>query len=159
MPRIAIIGNSGSGKTTLAKSLLGVASSDILDLDSIAWEKNAPTTLRALEDAEVDVRTFCDAHSDWVVEGCYAGLIRATFDFNPQLIFLDPGVEVCLTYCKNRPWEPHKYSSKAEQDKHLKFLLEWVEAYYSRDGDLSHVEHIALYDAYSGSKCRQTKLD
>ncbi len=152
--RFAIIGNSGSGKTTLARQLLVGQTSNILDLDTVAWASEAPTTLRDVDEATADIITFCTRHADWVVEGCYTELIRTTFEFTPTLIFLDPGVEVCLSHCKNRPWEPHKYASKAAQDQNLHFLLEWVKAYYTREGDLSFTAHSQLYNEYTGPKQR-----
>ena len=157
MTRIAIIGNSGSGKSTLARELLPGQADNILDLDTIAWQKNAPTQRRPVSHAAEDVRTFCHARSAWVVEGCYAELISAALVFGPELIFLDPGVQVCLANCKRRPWEPHKYPSKSAQDQHLEFSLEWVKAYYTREGDLSFSAHAQLYEQYPGPKRIQTK--
>ena len=51
-----------------------------------------------------------------------------------------------------RPSESHKYSSKKEQDAHLSFLLNWVEEYYSRDGDMSLAAHRKVFDLYTGPK-------
>ena len=50
----------------------------------------------------------------------------------PETI-VEPGREQCLANCRARPWEPHKYASKAQQDEKLAFLLDWVAAYYERD--------------------------
>ncbi len=155
MKRIAIIGNSGSGKSTLAKKLAGLEDSPVLDLDTIAWEKEQPTQLRPTKDAIRDVRGFCESSSAWVVEGCYAGLIGVTLEYKPELIFLDPGLDQCILNCRARPWEPHKYISKAEQDKNLSFLLEWVADYYSRGGDLSFQRHEQLFHEYKGAKQRR----
>lgn len=152
--RYSLIGNSGSGKSTHARLLAKEHDLPVLDLDGIAWEPDAPTTLRAPGEASRDVAAFCRDHEGWVVEGCYADLIRATLPFEPELIFLDPGEAQCLSNCRGRPWEPSKYPSKAAQDENLDFLLGWVSAYYERDGDLSHKEHRALFDAYSGPKQR-----
>ncbi|MEM6710355.1 MAG: shikimate kinase [Pseudomonadota bacterium] len=154
--RFALLGNSGSGKSTYAKVLAakhGIAILD-LDLDQIAWEPDAPTTLRSPQAAAEDVTAFCTSHEGWVVEGCYADLVRATLPFEPQLEFLDPGEAQCLANCLDRPWEPSKYASKAAQDENLEFLLTWVSAYYERDGDLSHQVHSALFDEYTGPKRR-----
>ena len=48
--------------------------------------------------------------------------------------------------------EPHKYSSKAEQDEKLAFLLSWVADYYHRGGEMSLRAHQALFESYAGSK-------
>ncbi len=65
---------------------------------------------------------------------------------------MNPGEEACLRNCLNRPWEPHKYASRAEQDERLAHLREWVSDYYRRDGDMSLRGHRAIFDAYDGPK-------
>lgn len=161
--RLAIVGNSGSGKSTLARRAAAAAAPERvvahLDLDSIAWEPSGtsavPPRLRPVAEAAADVRAFCRANEHWVVEGCYAGLVRAALKFSPTLIFLDPGVDACLEHCRNRPWEPHKYKSKGEQDEKLAFLFDWVRGYYTRDdGDLCLKAHRELFDGYVGPKRR-----
>lgn len=153
----SLIGNSGSGKSTLAKQLAKEQGLEVLDLDQIAWEQHAPTTLRDTAIATKDVVSFCSAHPNWVVEGCYTRLIKATLSFEPELILLDPGERQCLSNCRNRTWEPSKYSSKAAQDENLDFLLDWVSSYYLRDGDLSYKEHLSLFNEYVGPKQRLTE--
>jgi adenylate kinase family enzyme len=149
---IAIVGNSGSGKSTLARRLADNVGAAVLDLDTVAWEPGQVAVPRDPAAAAADVEAFCASHRTWVVEGCYASLVRATFAFRPRLIFLDPGLEQCLANCRARPWEPHKYASREEQDERLGFLLSWVADYYTRDGDLSLAGHQALFDAYAGPK-------
>lgn len=150
--RIAILGNSGSGKSTLAQRLAARSEMDALDLDGFAWEPGQIAVPRDPAAARSDVEAFCAAHEQWVIEGCYANLIQATLASAPLLLFLEPGVETCLAHCRQRPWEPHKYPSKAAQDEKLAFLLTWVRDYYSRDGDLSLGAHQSLFDAYPGPK-------
>jgi adenylate kinase family enzyme len=150
--RVAITGNSGSGKTTLARRLIGDERISILDLDTVAWEPDQIAVARPVEAAVADVRAFCEAHESWVIEGCYAGLIEVGLEFNPHLLVLEPGLEQSVANCKARPWEPHKYASKEEQDEKLPFLLDWIEAYYSRDGDMSLKAHRALFENYAGPK-------
>jgi len=70
----------------------------------------------------------------------------------PELVFLNPGEAACLRNCRARPWEPHKYASKADQDAKLAFLLGWVSDYYRRDDAMSYARHRAIYDAYAGPK-------
>jgi adenylate kinase family enzyme len=150
--RIAIVGNSGSGKSTLARQLGEVHSLPVLDLDAVVWEQGRVAVLRGAADAAADLRAFCDAHDRWVIEGCYGNLTRVALERSPMLLFLEPGVGVCQANCRNRPWEPHKYASKKEQDERLELLLAWVEEYYTRTDSLSLVDHRALFDGYSGSK-------
>jgi len=150
--RIAIMGNSGSGKTTLARHLSCDQKATVLDLDTVAWEPNQIAVPRPIDLAREEVRDFCRSHERWIIEGCYAGLIEASLEFGPLLLVLDPGLEKCLTNCRSRPWEPHKYSSKKEQDEGLLYLLDWVEQYYSRDGDMSLAAHRSVFEHYGGPK-------
>ena len=155
--RIAIIGNAGSGKTTLAR-MLADSNTPVLDLDTIVWEPNKVAVPRDPKIVIADLARFCGEHSAWVVEGCYAHCIQATLPYAPELVFLEPGREACLRNCRNRPWEPHKYASKAEQDAKLELLLRWVADYYEREDDMSLKAHIALFDAYPGPKRRVINL-
>jgi adenylate kinase family enzyme len=147
--RIAILGNSGSGKSTLARQL--GASVPVLDLDTVAWVPNQIAVARPEAEAIQDVQRFCGA-ANWIIEGCYAHLAKASLPFKPELIFLNPGAEACKAHCRQRPWEPHKYASRADQDAKLQFLLQWVDDYYLRDGSMSLRAHRALFDSYSGPK-------
>ena len=154
--RIALIGNSGSGKSTLARQLATTYALPMLDLDTVMWEPGKVAVARAPLAAAQDVNAFCSSGSRWVVEGCYAGLTWAVLPYATLLLFLEPGVDVCIANCRNRPWEPHKYESKEIQDQHLDALLTWVREYYSRDGDMSLAAHQALFDEYRGPKRKLT---
>lgn len=150
--RVAIVGNSGSGKSTLARKLATDAGTPTLDLDTVAWEPGKIAIARNIDDALADVRDFCSSADSWIVEGCYTRLIAEALRSGPLFLVLDPGPEQCASNCRSRPWERHKYSSKEEQDKHLAFLLQWVEEYYTRNDDMSLVAHKALYAGYDGPK-------
>lgn len=154
--RIAVFGNSGSGKSTLAKWFAERSGAAVLDLDTVAWEPNKIAVPRSEADARADIEAFCRKHGHWVIEGCYAGLVSASLTFSPTLVFLNPGVDRCVANCVERPWEPHKYASKHEQDQRLAFLLGWVREYYTRDGDMSLAAHRACFDAYTGRKVEFT---
>jgi len=152
--RVAIVGNSGSGKSTLAGQIAAAHSIASLDLDTVAWEPGKIAVARAPEAAAADVTAFCSTRDRWVVEGCYAALVGHAIAYSPLLLFIDPGMDACLAHCRNRPWEPHKYASKAEQDAKLEFLLTWVRGYYTRDDDLSLSAHRTLFENYHGLKLR-----
>jgi hypothetical protein len=107
---------------------------------------------RINEDASADVQSFCSAHGNWVIEGCYANLVRCALRFDPLLLFLNPGKEQCIANCRSRPWEPHKYPSREQQDERLPFLLSWVGDYYTRNGELSLSAHVECFHAYTGPK-------
>jgi hypothetical protein len=84
-------------------------------------------------------------------------LVNATLERRGTLLlFLNPGEEQCAANCQSRPWEPHKYTTKADQDERLAFLLSWVRQYYTRSGDLSLAGHRECFDAYSGPKAEVT---
>lgn len=152
--RIAILGNSGSGKSTLAKTLSQATDATVLDLDTVAWEPGREAVRRDPAVEAQELVRFCEARTDWIIEGCYASLIRQAFHWRPTLVFLDPGVERCLAHCRERPWEPHKYASKEAQDARLEALLAWVREYPSRPGELGRPEHLACFEEYDGPKVR-----
>jgi adenylate kinase family enzyme len=156
--RIAILGNSGSGKSTLALWLAARTRAPLLDLDTVAWEPGSIAVPRSANAAEDDVRSFCTTYSSWIIEGCYANLVHAGLQFRPRLLFLNPGERQCLENCRARPWEPHKYDSKEEQDKRLSFLLSWVSEYYMRAGEMSLSAHAACFNAYEGQRQELTCL-
>lgn len=154
--RIVILGNSGSGKSTLAREFAANRYLTALDLDTVAWERGKIAVPRNSRDAIADVHAFCNANEQWVIEGCYASLAHAALEWSPMLLFLDPGLDACLSNCRNRPWEPHKYPSRQEQDEKLAFLLAWVDQYYIRKDDHSLISHQALFDGYGGPKHKLT---
>lgn len=155
MMKMAIMGNSGSGKTMLARRLASDGQTPVLDLDLVFWESG--TRERPAELRIAQVREFCREHESWIIEGCYADLIAASFPWMPELIFMDPGKETCVSNCRRRPHEPHKYATKDEQDKNLDFLIQWVGAYYEREGNMSYRCHQDLYDGYAGPKRKVTQ--
>jgi adenylate kinase family enzyme len=156
MRRIVIIGNSGSGKSTMAQRLAAEHSLPHLDLDTLAW--SATAVRRPLEESATLLSAFVDAHPEWVIEGCYASLLERALRFASELRFLNPGVEACVENCRRRPWEPHKYASKEEQDARLDFLLSWVRDYGVRDDEYSLAAHRQLFDRFAGEKREHTRL-
>jgi adenylate kinase family enzyme len=156
--RIVIIGNSGSGKSTLAKALADRYGLAHLDLDTIAWAPSAPPTRRCLAESAAAIADFQAQHPGWIMEGCYADLAELALVHATQLVFLNPGVEVCVANCRARPWEPHKYSSPAAQDRNLAMLIAWVRGYATRDDELSLRRHRTLFDGFSGDKVEHAQL-
>ncbi len=150
MHRIVIMGNSGSGKTTMAARLAAELGIPHLDLDSLAWQDVA--VRRPIAESVAMVRAFVDANPVWVVEGCYSSLLGVALSGASELRFLNPGVDACVANCRARPWEPHKYPSKEEQDARLDFLLDWVREYATRADEYSLAAHRRLFDAFGGTK-------
>jgi adenylate kinase family enzyme len=154
MNRIVIIGNSGSGKTTMGDRLARGYGIPHLDLDSFAWESRA--VRRPLQESLAMIQDFVRANPEWIVEGCYAGLVESILPFATELRFLNPGIEACVRNCRARPFEPHKYASMKEQNARLDFLLSWVREYAVRKDEYSLAAHRCLFDAFSGLKREYT---
>jgi adenylate kinase family enzyme len=152
MPVILIFGNSGAGKSTLARRLAREGGLAHLDLDTLAWEATTPPSRRALGASVAELERFFAEHPDCVVEGCYADLLAAGLPRCTTLLFLNPGVEACLSNARARPWEPHKYPSKAAQDANLEMLLGWIRDYETRADEFSLRGHRALFESFGGEK-------
>lgn len=152
MQRIVIFGNSGAGKSTLAQRLARAGELAHLDLDTLAWLPGTPPERRPLADSAREIAHFTSHNPAWVIEGCYADLLELVLPECSELIFLNPGVEACVAHCRARPWEPHKYASKAEQDANLPMLLDWVRAYDTRDDEFSLRAHRRLFKSFNGPK-------
>jgi adenylate kinase family enzyme len=150
--KIIVFGNSGSGKSTYARALSAHDGIPHLDLDSIVWEPGKVGVLRAQEAITASLHEFLDANAAWVMEGCYGELVQMASTSCTQLVFLNPGLNVCLANNRNRPWEPHKYTSRERQDSMLVTLQAWAIAYYQRDDQWSYTAHRRIFEAFGGSK-------
>jgi adenylate kinase family enzyme len=154
--RVLIVGNSGSGKSWRARALAAEHGLAHLDLDTIVWVPGLIAVARPVDDALADLRAFCQSQERFVVEGCYGDFIEAALPYCSELVFMNPGKDVCLAHNAARPWEPHKYESKEKQDSMLPFLLDWVGKYYERGDSCSYANHRRLFDAYAGNKLEVT---
>ena len=162
MKKIIIFGNSGSGKSTLAKHLVKQYGLSHLDLDILAWQDTNPPTRKPLNESAVEINQFVAENQKkdnkgWIIEGCYADLISLIESKANEMVFLNLSVEKCIENCRNRPWEPHKYASKEEQDKNLEMLINWIKQYPVRDDKFSLVSHMKLFDAFKGEKTEYNK--
>ena len=152
MKKILIFGNSGSGKSTLAKKLKMSLGLQHLDLDILAWDDTQPPTRKALGKSSSLLDIFMSKHNSWVIEGCYSDLLTYVSNKANEMIFLNPGNEICIERCKAREWEPHKYESKNAQDKNLDMLMEWVNDYDDREDETSLKSHQFLFLSFLGKK-------
>lgn len=152
--RTIVLGNAGAGKSTLAQKLIETEPAARLSLDEIAFAEGA--VRRSLAESVADAKAFIEANQSWIVEGCYADIIEPLLSSCDKLIFLNPGVEACVSHCESRPWEPEKFESSAVQDQYLENLIEWVRTYETRDDEYGLRRHKALYDAFSGEKVELT---
>lgn len=154
--RILVFGNSGSGKSTLADRLAGQHALTHLDLDAIVWEPGKVAVQRSPQAIAASLADFLARHDRWVIEGCYGELVEAVASHCTELVFLNPGLEACLDNNRRRPWEPHKYSSKAAQDAMLDTLQAWVAGYYERQDPWSYQWHRRVFDSFPGTKTEHT---
>ena len=150
--RIVIFGNSGSGKSTLASRLAAEHGLAHLDLDAIVWEPGAVAVQRHPDEILASLNAFLSQHTRWVIEGCYGELVEAASRHCTELVFLNPGLDACLEHNRRRPWEPHKYASKAAQDEMLDALQAWVAGYYERQDSWSYHAHRRIFEAFSGRR-------
>lgn len=154
--RILIFGNSGSGKSTLARAYCAKYGLAHLDLDSLAWQATSPPERKPLNESDKVIKSFLGLNKRWVIEGCYSDLLALVENEADEAIFLNPSVEQCIANCKNRPWEPHKYASRIEQDNNLEMLIAWVKQYPNRTDEFSLQSHRALYERFKGRKTEHT---
>jgi len=148
--RMILLGNAGAGKSTFARKLIRKEPAVHLSLDQIAFAQG--TNRRPLTKSIAEAKVFIEANESWIIEGCYADILEPLLSYCEKLIFLNPGVESCVSHCKARPWEPEKFESKEAQDKNLANLIEWVRLYANRNDEYGLKRHRALYEAFSGQK-------
>jgi len=61
-------------------------------------------------------------------------------------------IALCIENARNRPWEPHKYASKEEQNQNLAIFINWISQYSKRNDTFSKIAHESLFKQYSGKK-------
>jgi adenylate kinase family enzyme len=150
--KILIFGNSGSGKSTLAKELCESEDLSHLDLDTLAWKVSSPPERNPLNESDKEIQKFIKSRDRWVIEGCYADLLKKALPFSSEIIFMNLPISTCILNAKNRPWEPHKYESKEAQDANLDMLIDWISQYGKRKDTFSEQSHLALYESFRGKK-------
>ncbi len=148
--KVIVLGNAGAGKSTLARRLIAKQLAARLSLDEVAF--HGGTERRLLQDSLADVKRFIANHKSWIIEGCYADIIELILPDCEELIFLNPGVEICIAHCRARPWEPEKFTSNQEQDENLENLVEWVRSYETRTDEYGLRRHRILYESFQGKK-------
>ena len=160
--KVLIFGNSASGKSSLARHLSLTQNLAHLDLDSVAWQPmSSPDSVpqrNLVSESLVEIQPFLESNNDWVIEGCYGDLIEAVSEYADELVFLNLSLEQCMSNARKRPWEPHKYASKKEQDANLEMLLGWIAEYNQRSDSCSKIEHQRIFDSFSGDKKVLTEM-
>ncbi len=153
--KVIIFGNSGSGKSTLAKRMAVEHNLAHLDLDTLAWQATDPPTRKPISQSQKSLDVFMAKNPCWVIEGCYADLLSWVAEHAKQAIFMNLPVALCQKNAKHRPWEPHKYRSKAEQDANLPMLRDWIAAYEDRTDEFSYQAHLRLYNQFPSNQYKQ----
>lgn len=120
----------------------------------MVWAETA--VFRADQEIIEELGAFVKANPSWIIEGCYGRWMEHLLPLATELVFMNPGEATCVSNCLARPWEAHKYSSQAEQDAKLPFLLDWVRKYYSRSDEISLQAHRRQFDSYEGKKTEVT---
>lgn len=156
LSKVVIFGNSGAGKSTLAQQLVKQQGLAHLDLDTLAWEPGMPPVRKNRMESQQQIEQFVASHSRWVIEGCYADLLGMAIEHANEVVFLNPGIELCLRNAQNRPWEPHKYANEEDQHANLPMLLDWIRQYEARDDEFSLMAHQLLFERFSGKKAELT---
>ena len=121
-----------------------------LCLDEIAW--NDGTERKARDVSIRELREFLSGNEQWVIEGCYSDLVEIALPHCTELRFLNPGVEACVEHCRQRPWEPEKFSSQEEQQAMLSTLIDWVREYETRDDEYGLKRHREIFEKFDGPK-------
>jgi len=150
--KVLIFGNSASGKSTLAKQLATSEGLAHLDLDTLAWQATTPPTRTPLAESSSAIEHFMQLNKSWVIEGCYSDLLAISEPKSTEIIFMNLPVEKCIANANKRPWEPHKYESKAAQDANLTMLIDWISQYDVREDTFSKAAHIEFYQNYKSAK-------
>lgn len=154
--KIVIFGNSASGKSSLAKKLAKQEQLAHLDLDTLAWlpavSPTSPPQRQSIDVSVAEIRVFISQHNSWVIEGCYSDLLAYTLTECSEVVFMNLPVALCIENAKNRPWESHKYQSKAAQDANLTMLIDWIAQYEQRSDTFSKSAHQKLFDGFTGKK-------
>lgn len=157
MKKILIFGNSGSGKSTLARHIAHRDACAHLDLDLLAWLPESPPKRMPIAESWQQIKAFTDQNGSWVIEGCYTDLLTLLAAQATEIIYMDLPVAQCVANARRRPWEPHKYPSKAAQDENLAMLIEWIQNYTTRDDSFSQSAHRSFFERFTGRKLTYTE--
>jgi adenylate kinase family enzyme len=154
--KILIFGNSGSGKSTLAKKIATAENLSHLDMDELAWLATDPPERAPLPESKGNIERFTNSHQSWVIEGCYTDLLEIVSPLANEIIYLNISMTECVFNAQNRPWEPHKYASKQDQDNNLDMLINWICQYTEREDVFSFQSHKKFYENFNGIKSMRT---
>lgn len=116
------------------------------------WSPAEPAVFRPDSEITEALAAFERPNPSWIIEGCDGRWMERLLPQCTELIFLNPGEDVCLRRCLGCPWEPDKYPTREEQELWLPRLLGWVRAYRTRTDALSPGAHRRLFASFAGPK-------
>lgn len=158
MNKIIIVGNSGSGKTWLGERTARLLGIRHIALDIIFWEAGGYNRKRDAQEIQADLKEIKNS-STWLVEGVFGHLLDMLMDFTDTLIYMDLPWEECKKNLLSRGSESSRQLDPKKAEKNFHALLEWAEAYETRDGKASKMYHDTFFASFSGDKYRICSRD
>ncbi|MEH2513433.1 adenylate kinase family enzyme [Nitrobacteraceae bacterium AZCC 1564] len=145
--RTVIVGNSGSGKSTLAEAIADLAHIPAIDLDLLHWEDDGYGSKRH-EDAARKMVLDISEKPRWIIEGVFGWLAEVALPKATALIWLDLPWSLCRAGLLTRGLRRGATSHDAAK------LMNWAEAYWTRQTPSSFAGHSKMFDDFSGTKVR-----
>lgn len=158
MNKIIIFGNSGSGKTWLGERTARHLEIRHIALDVIFWEACGYNRKRDAHEIQTDLKEIQNSGT-WLVEGVFGHLLDVLMAFTDTLIYMDLPWEECKKNLLSRGSESSRQLDPKKAEKNFHALLEWAEAYETRDGKASKIYHDTLFESFSGDKYRICNRD
>jgi adenylate kinase family enzyme len=145
--RTVVIGNSGSGKSTLAEAIADLAQIPAIDLDLLHWEEDGYGSKR---NEDVARRMVLDISNGprWIIEGAFGWLAEMALPKATALIWLDFPWSLCRAGLLARGLRRGATSHDAAE------LMNWAEAYWTRQTQTSFAGHSKIFNDFSGAKLR-----
>ncbi|SRR6266540_6091898 len=145
--RTVVIGNSGSGKSTLAEAIANLAKIPAIDLDLLHWEDNGFGSKRNEAVARKMVLDISD-QPRWIIEGVFGWLAEVALPKATALIWLDFPWSLCRAGLLARGLRRGATNHDAAE------LMQWAEAYWTRQTPSSFAGHSKLFNDFPGTKLR-----
>lgn len=145
--RTVIIGNSGSGKSTLAQAIADLTHIPAIDLDLLHWDGDGYGLKRNEDAARKMVLDIADKPR-WIIEGVFGWLAEAALPKATALIWLDLPWSLCRDGLLARGLRRGATSHDAAE------LMNWAEAYWTRQTSSSFAGHFKMFNDFSGPKLR-----
>jgi adenylate kinase family enzyme len=156
--KIIIIGNSGSGKTWLGERMARLLGIRHIALDDIFWEAGGYNRKRDAHEVETGLKKIQNSGT-WLVEGVFGQLADVLMAFADILIYMDLPCEECKKNLLSRGSESSRQLDPKKAEENFNALLEWAEAYETRDSKASKMYHDFLFVSFSGEKFRICSRD